>query len=617
MSDGQSTADAAAAHEPAAAPSLLDRLRRRKLAQWALAYAAGAWVALQVLGFLAGAYEWSPAVLRVATGVALAGFLVAIVLAWHHGERGQQRVTPVEVLLVATIVVLSAAVMWRIEQRVAPGAASATTAPAAVADRQSIAVLPFADLSAEHDQEYFSDGIAEEILDALAKVDGLKVAGRTSSFHFKGRNDDLREIGRALGVAHVLEGSVRKQGNKVRISAQLVQVADGFHVWSESYDGELTDVFDLQERIARAITGKLAVVLHGAAQARIVPAATADPQAYALYLQATQALNRRDYALMGQAIGWLDEALVRDPAFARGHMRLAMIHALGQARYGADLENATAHARRALELDPSLAQAHAALALVARRERRIVDARVAIDRALELAPEDAEVNLYVAQDLLLAGYTRQGIARLERTLAIDPMLPNAVNWRAQEHYVAGELDAAEREFRRAGDLGLTIADVGLALVADERGDYARARTLVGGWQRRNRELYACIHDVDTDTAIDQLMRGFYGGDAAERATASRLLESCIATHPAIVPVFVPAGYMRLHDPERALATIEPGPTSDEATLFLRLWGPIGRETRRAPGFGALARKIGLAALWDRYGAPDACRTGGDGEYVCE
>jgi TolB-like protein len=142
-------------------------------------------------------------------------------------------------------------------------------APAAAAEAQSIAVLAFADLSPDRDQEYFGDGIAEEILNALVRLPGLRVAGRTSSFHFKGRNEDLRTIGATLGVAHILEGSVRKQGERLRITAQLVRSDDGFHLWSESYDGTDADIFALQERIAREVTRELKVALGTGVTARV------------------------------------------------------------------------------------------------------------------------------------------------------------------------------------------------------------------------------------------------------------------------------------------------------------------------------------------------------------
>jgi hypothetical protein len=150
--------------------------------------------------------------------------------------------------------------------------------------------------------------MAEEILNALAKVKDLKVAGRTSSFSFKGKNDDLRVIGKALAVAHVLEGSVRKQGEKVRITAQLIQAEDGYHLWSETYDGDLSDVFALQERIARAVTDKLKLALEGEQQQRLVSTGTSNAEAYSLYLQATGIFNRREGTRFAEAIDELDQA---------------------------------------------------------------------------------------------------------------------------------------------------------------------------------------------------------------------------------------------------------------------------------------------------------------------
>ena len=147
-------------------------------------------------------------------------------------------------------------------------------------------MLPFLDLSPSHDQGYFSDGMSEEILNALAQVKDLKVAGRTSSFYYKGRNENLRTIGKTLGVANILEGSVRKQGDKVRITAQLIQVSDDTHLWSHDYDGNLSDVFALQDNIARAITDQLKVVLIGEQKTRLVQVGTTNTEAYNLYLKA-------------------------------------------------------------------------------------------------------------------------------------------------------------------------------------------------------------------------------------------------------------------------------------------------------------------------------------------
>ena len=203
---------------------------------------------------LGGALGWPHGLQPVLALALILGTPIVAVIAWYHGARGLQRVTGTELLIVASLLALGGTYIWRAQsthetQLFAVDNAEMTSVRAAPAEA-SIAVLAFADMSPGKDQEYFSDGMAEEILNALARVAGLKVAGRTSSFSFKGKNIDSKAIGESLNVAQILEGSVRKQGERVRITAQLLRAKDGFNVWSDSYDGTLADIFDLQERIA-------------------------------------------------------------------------------------------------------------------------------------------------------------------------------------------------------------------------------------------------------------------------------------------------------------------------------------------------------------------------------
>jgi TolB-like protein len=358
---------------------LWQRLKQRKLVQWAIAYVAFAFAVIQVLDVVAQRFGWPDQIEKLLILALAIGFVIVLVLAWYHGERGAQKVSSTEIVILALLLAIGGGLLWRYE-RVLPSAGSpaaarrnpgaVTATPAIPIPAKSIAVLPFVNMSGDPKNEYFSDGMSEEILNALAQVNDLRVAGRTSSFYYKGRNEDLRTIGKALGVAVILEGSVRKQGNEVRITAQLIRVTDDTHLWSHAYDGDLSDVFKLQENIARAITEQLNVVLSGSQQARLVNAGTTNPAAYNLYLHATDAFNRRDYALMGEAVGWLQQAIAFDPHFARAHSLLAMIHVLGQRRYGASLSEVEPNARAALALDPRDVEAQVALGLLARHQRR-------------------------------------------------------------------------------------------------------------------------------------------------------------------------------------------------------------------------------------------------------
>ena len=615
--------------------SLIAELKRRKVFKVGAAYLVVAWLTVQAASIGFPAFDAPPWALRIFILIALLGFPIALVMAWvfdvtPDGVKFDADTSGSKRLFAAAGLLTVLALGWYFYGQPAFRKGDAATAAhvsntvvAIAAPRKSIAVLAFTDLSPAHDQEYFSDGMAEEILNALAQVKDLKVAGRTSSFYYKGRNQDLRTIGRALGVANILEGSVRKQGDKVRITAQLIQVSDDTHLWSHAYDGDLSDVFQLQENIARAITDQLKVVLQGEQKTRLVQVGTSNSEAYNLYLQATEALNQRDHQRMGDAIGWLEQALKLDPNFARAEARLAMIHVVGWPKYGASEAEAEKHARAAIALDPTLAEPQYVLGFVARKQRHFLDARVATDRALTLEPDDASVNFYDAQLLINTGYTRRGIAQLDHALAIDPMLPNALHWRAMQYLFAGDSDTAERLWKRAGEVGLSYANAGLAQVAEARGDFAQARTLQLPFLLKTGDGSAdCLKTPGASLPV--YLEGALGGDAAARAKALTVLEECLAAvsnsgvgKPGKVPVWAILGLLRFEQTERALQVIGQGSTSDDAGLFNYLWSPKRRDVRRLPAFAQFARKVGFADLWDRYGAPDLCHKNAADDYLCE
>ncbi len=476
----------------------------------------------------------------------------------------------------------------------------------------SIAVLPFVNLSSDKEQEFFSDGISEEILDALARVKGLKVAGRTSSFHFKGKNEDLRTIGETLGVSNLLEGSVRKQGNRVRITAQLIQASDGFHLWSNSFEGDLTDVFDLQERIARAITEELKVVLQGDQRTRLVPVATNNPEAYALYLQATSIFNRREGAHFREAIGQLQKALRLDPGYARAWSRLATLQVLlpiyEVGEYDTALAAAEEAARHAIALDPSLGEPHAVLGLVYETRRRFLEGKEAFQRALELDPDDVTANFWFATTRVGHGYLREGDQLLDRVLAIDPMLPNASLWRGVGALNEGDLAGAERLFQRAQDLGLAHVGIGLSSLAEARGQTEEAV------RQMTRALQALGSELPGGSS-ETLARGIYG-DAQARAKALALIDKYLATRPAVVVGAVPYALIRLGQPARGLQLLEAAPTGNDSLAFPLLWGPQGRAARTSAAFAEFARRTGLVDVWEHDGAPDLCQRVGPRAYVC-
>ena len=600
--------------------SIVAELKRRKVFQVGAAYLVVAWVAVQAASIGFPAFEAPPWALRVFILVAFLGFPVALVMAWvfqatadgvrfEAGGAGSKRMFAVAALL--SVFSLG----WFFYGQPALRKAD-VAAPAALPQPspKSIAVLPFTDLSPGHDQEYFSDGMSEEILNALAKIRDLKVAGRTSSFYYKGRSEDLRGIGKALGVANVLEGSVRKQGDKVRITAQLIRTDDGFHLWSDSYDGELTDIFELQERIARAITGKLQVILQGDQQQRLVPVATTSPEAYALYLQASGTFNRRDGARMPEAIAQIDDAIRLDPSFARAYSRGAALHAVSPSYAMAPLEPAYEQAERqlqvAMKLDPSLAEPHGVLGYIRSEQRRHAEAEQSLRRALELEPDDVQVNFWYAITQIRVGYVKQGIAVLDRLLAMDPMLPNGLNWRGLEYVYAGDLASGERLLRRAQEVGLTSIGWSMTALEDARGHKPEAQKYMAGMLR----LFMGT-DFPAD-APETVAAGVFG-DAGARARSLELIERYVASKPNRLNGTVPYALIRLGEPARGLALAQDQLTGNDGFWMVLIWSPYGKQARGAPEFQTFIRRMGLTEFWQANGDPDFCRKDGKGGYACD
>ena len=593
----------------------LDRLKQRKLVQWAVAYVAAAFALLQALDIVAQRFAWPEGAVRGLIVALVFGFFVTIVLAWYHGERGAQRVTGTELLILALLLAIGGGLLWRMAQsprETSLAVDSATPSAAAQTPAKSIAVLSFTDLSPGHDQEYFSDGMAEEILNALAKIKDLKVAGRTSSFYYKGRNEDLRAISKALGVANVLEGSVRKQGDKVRITAQLIRGDDGFHLWSDAFDGDLADVFELQERIARAIAEQLQLVLQGSQQQRLVPVATSNPEAYALYLEATAIFNRRDGTRFPEAMIKLGEAIRLDPHFARAESRLAALYLLAP-DYQADASRTEAaaamrkHANLALAIDPTLAEPHAALGLELFFERDYSAALKTFDRALALDSDDATTNLWLGDMLVATGYSTRGSASLDRALAREPLLPVASLWRAITYSWSGDQASAERLLRHATEAGLPSVGMGWAIVAAARGDRAEAKKQLAA----GTGIYLKTFPEHTAEIFAQASFG----DLEASAEALRRIDAYLAKPSQDLNGVVPYVLLRVGQHARAFDLVSSRLVS-APVMYIGLWGPEGHAARTSPQFAEFARRSGLAAFWDEQGNPDQCRKNTAIDYVC-
>jgi len=360
---------------------------------------------------------------------------------------------PVAVPSAVTILFLIAAAfggyLWNPHDSATPSASAMT----------SIAVLPFTDLSPGRDQEYFSDGLAEELINDLTKVSGLKVVGRSSSFQFKGRNEDLRSVGRKLGVANVLEGSIQREGNRVRVRAELVQVRDGFQLWAESYDRKIDDIFEIQDEIAGSVTGALQLKLLGAkAGANASRERSPNGAAYEAFLHARYFVTRgRDKADLENALVYCEQAISLDPKYASAWaMRSYILDTMADVELR---EPATAFrmaredAERAIELDSNGVEGYLALAWVQiNRDWNWEGAELSLNKAAQLEPGSASVLRFRSFLAHSRGRLNEAIAFHEQALAIDPLLASSHSYLAFLLYCAGDYDKAEASARKALEL---------------------------------------------------------------------------------------------------------------------------------------------------------------------
>jgi TolB-like protein/cytochrome c-type biogenesis protein CcmH/NrfG len=396
----------------------LAELRRRKVFRVAAVYLVVVWLLVQVAGTTfepMGLPHWA---LKLVITLAVLGFPLACALAWAFDvtPRGLERTPPEGPSTAASTAAASAALAIQ----------SASTAPVTTSSSppDSIAILPFTDMSPGRDQEYFCDGIAEEIINALCCIRELRIASRTSSFQFKGRAADVREIGRALGVGAVLEGSLRKAGERVRINAQLVSSADGYHLWSESYDRDLSDVFAIQTEIAQKLVGALRVTLSRQERELIERRGTSNAEAYDLYLRGQADL--RDLTDTGTvaAAEYFRAAIHRDDRFAQAHAGLANAHAIrGLWRVGmstADVDEALEASRRALELEPKMPEAYLARACLLDMQGRTAEAARDFEEAIRLNPAYFDAHYQYARHCFQVGAFEQAESLYEVAIRLRP-----------------------------------------------------------------------------------------------------------------------------------------------------------------------------------------------------
>ena len=343
------------------------RLKQRKLAQWAIAYVAAAFALLQGIDIVAQQFGWPEGVRRGITLGLVVGFFVTLVLAWYHGERGAQRVTGTELLIIGLVLALGGGFLWRFAAARSADSKTATVPneSRSVINAKSIAVLPFENRSEDKANAYFAEGIQDEILTRLSKIADLKVISRTSTQHYKSAPENLPEIARQLGVANILEGSVQRSGDAVRVNVQLIKAANDSHLWADTFDRKLTDIFSVESEVAKAIADQLRAHITGQEEQEIAAKPTDNPEAYDAYLRGLAYTLKAGADDPVNALGaqkYLKEAVRLDPKFALAWALLSYVDARGYLTLNlqptvALREEARQAADTALTLQPNLGEA--------------------------------------------------------------------------------------------------------------------------------------------------------------------------------------------------------------------------------------------------------------------
>jgi TolB-like protein len=594
----------------------LVELRRRKVFRVAAVYAATGFVVLQAADIMLprlGVPDWA---VTLVVALVVLGFPVALVLGWAlevtpDGVRVTKPATdptapPPSLLGRGTAFVAGSLVLvgmglgagWLLFPADAPDPPDLANAAATAPTPVSIAVLPFLNMSADPDNEYFAEGIAEELLNVLVRVEGLGVASRTSSFAYRGREIGAVAIARELNVGHILEGSVRKEGNRVRVTVQLIDAANDRHLWSETYDRELTSIFEIQDEIANAIVAALRGTL-GTDQAERTVTVRADTEnldAYEIYLKARALfVTRTD---LPESMRLFERVVDLDPAFARGWEGLAGVNAVIESWGIQDRDYttlATEAADRALALDPSLSMPWAVRALIATRTHPIDYARVLrmFDRAIAADPANASTYLWRGISWVNLGFFDRAIADQDRCLALDPAYENCRRWKALSTLFKGDVDAALELFEQGLINGFGSS---------------RGTSFVEPLFVRHGPVTALLLMQDPDEPVPQDLRHailavLAGGDPPADA---RALVDREDIHARVRPYY----YLLLRRFDLA------ADADGLSATTVAFWDPAYTGLRGSPAFERILDRLGIAAYWREHGHPPQCRPRGRADFDC-
>jgi serine/threonine-protein kinase len=574
-------------------------LKRRHVYRVAIAYAVVAWLLIQVATQVFPFFEISNWIVRLVVLVTLLGFPLALTIAWAfemtpEGLKRVDDVAPNEyiprwstrkfVALIISVAILAAGVPLVHLSRSKPSFLSQVTATSALSQK-SVAVLPLLNESGSRDDEYFSDGLSEELIAALAQVKGLRVIGRSSSFRFRGQKEDSRSIGEKLGVSTLLEGTVRKNGGRVRIVAELVNAADGSELWSGTFDRELRDIFAVQAEIARAVATSLELRLLGTENDSTENVATKNVEAHNAFLQGQFYFQRRDLEGYLKAVSFFDQAIQFDPGYALAYAERSeawtWIRDLGNEKQKDAWSKAASDGERAVAIAPRLAEAHAALGWARFfAEWRFDEGLAELRHAQQLAPWNPTANDLLAPVVVYLGQFEEAQKLAQQAIERDPLAYQARQSLARLLFVQGKLDEAEAAARKAVELQPTAAGSHRwqVFVAIERGD--------GEAALREAELEPNERYQRFELALAHYARG-------DRRTADAALAELIDKDRNVMAYQVAEVYAWRGETDHAFEWLQISVDNHDTGLLSLLIDPLMHSLRQDSRYNALLAKVGL------------------------
>ncbi|PCJ47247.1 MAG: hypothetical protein COA74_11945 [Gammaproteobacteria bacterium] len=631
--------------------SLFNELKRRNVFRVAVAYVVIGWLLIQVVELAADSFEAPVWVMKMIIALVAIGFIPTLLFSWAfeltpEGIKKDSEVKrndsitdltakKLNVITLIAAVVVTALVIW---QQMNPSysriinetdktltAAPTTIKPQNAVSEKSIAVLAFVNMSADSNQDYFADGISEEILNALVKATGLRVAGRTSSFSFKGKDVTIKHIGELLNVAYVLEGSVRKQNQSVRITAQLIKADDGFHLWSETYDGSLENIFDLQEDISRKVTEQLKLILNLGAEQRLASKMTNNIDAYDLFLRGREKVRKRIATNIPEGIALLHQAVELDPNFAEAWAKLAEAEAVSHGYvtvdWGLTTARALSHIKQALEINSSLALPYAVKGLIELDQTDFLSAIKFYNKALNMEPNNLLAIRWLGNTYSMLGLDQMALPLFEQAYVLDPLSSIDTFNLGAVHFKLGNLEQALRFLKISDEIrGVNILNI-IAHIYYHQGLTKKAIDFYLAIYKKAVYRSGPQGFISQEQAEIQAL-AYFGGTDEQKQAAINIGQTSFRK------IEVQFGWqikylLALDKIDRAYEILDQNPSLFSGFASDDMWFPIPviKTFRSDPRFIKLLEKYKLPIAWQKLGWPKYCQPhsgtdGSNGQFQC-